>query len=145
MTLSGILGYTLAAGTYLSIFSHGALRQLMNEGVYWTKTVTFTIDSSFEIIESIIGFIWIAFGISGWANKYNSPELKTQEEMILDIFFLVSFIVAIFVNLDRIISGGVNIWLYNNSYAQQNTSQDGWAMIRYHDLDFYWNNESIFL
>jgi len=71
MTLSGILGYTLAAGTYLSIFSHGALRQLMNEGVYWTKTVTFTIDSSFEIIESTIGFIWIAFGISGWANKYN--------------------------------------------------------------------------
>ena len=65
---------------------------------------------------------------------------------MLDVFFLASFIVAIFVNLYRILEGSVNIWLYNNSYwAQLNTSDDGWAMVRYHDLSFYLKNESIFL
>ena len=77
-TITGSLGFFLAVGSYASIFSHGNIKNFSNgDAVYLTKLSVFTSDQIFEILESLIGFIWIATGVSNFATKYNTQDTKT--------------------------------------------------------------------
>ena len=47
------------------------------------------------------------------------------------------------VQVERLVYVMADLYLYQVSkWAQRNTTADGWAMVEYAFLDFYWNNSS---
>jgi hypothetical protein len=69
-TITGGFGLFLALGSYASIFSHGSVKTFLPNAAYLTKISLINTDQIFEILESLVGLIWIPVGVSNFSTKY---------------------------------------------------------------------------
>ena len=138
---AGLLGLFLAAGTYTSVFSHGALHKLdkiENEVILPTMANLFTITSVFDIIQGIAGLFMISIGISGFAAQYNADAAqgKSSNELQFDLFVGVSFIIGIFATLYKLFFAMINFFYYPIT--------DGWVPITYRESEYFAERGEVF-
>ena len=132
-SLAGLAGLVLAGGTFVTVFSHGALNNLHSitgEETLPTLVDLFTVASVCDSIQSFAGLYMLVTGAPAFQKLYEGDVAtnKSTGQLYLDLFILATFFVGIFAQVYKFMISLVNLNLYTG---------DGWIPVTYHESDYY--------